>query len=395
MAETPSRQSPSESAADRRLVAAPLPEGRRRVVALPRPAVAPAARGARQPKRLPASATGRAAADGVRHLSQRLQSRSLVADRRRGKTFQLNQTMAALESVKHQIQVISGLDHLNADPGPRRRRRPRPRNATLLTGCPCPQDGRRRHSSRHLRRPGRGPADRPSDSFSLARAHQRPRTASQRLRQRLRVCVSVQRLLAVRTSRRCRPSRIRGCCSSGSSAKGRTASAAKTFGLASRRSDRSSTSCSTMPARSAASSATATIRSSTSISRASARSKNGSCMPRVSAAVPDPAVDTPPGVPPEVGDHMDLMYDLLLLGVPDRFDADRHDDARPRRRQSPLPAARRRRRAPQHLAPSGEARPARQDRPHRPAPRRAFRPLPREAARLPTTSTAARSSKTR
>jgi hypothetical protein len=29
--------------------------------------------------------------------------------------------------------------------------------------------------------------------------------------------------------------------------------------------------------------------------------------------VPDPAVDTPKGVPGEVGDHMDLMYDLLVL----------------------------------------------------------------------------------
>jgi Protein of unknown function (DUF1552) len=30
-------------------------------------------------------------------------------------------------------------------------------------------------------------------------------------------------------------------------------------------------------------------------------------------AVPDPEIDTPAGVPGEVGDHMDLMYDLLVL----------------------------------------------------------------------------------
>lgn len=30
-------------------------------------------------------------------------------------------------------------------------------------------------------------------------------------------------------------------------------------------------------------------------------------------AVPDPEIDTPAGIPPEVGDHMDLMYDLLAL----------------------------------------------------------------------------------
>ena len=32
--------------------------------------------------------------------------------------LQLNRTMQALESVKHQIQVVSGLDHVNATPGP-------------------------------------------------------------------------------------------------------------------------------------------------------------------------------------------------------------------------------------------------------------------------------------
>src|SRR4029077_17566049 len=30
-------------------------------------------------------------------------------------------------------------------------------------------------------------------------------------------------------------------------------------------------------------------------------------------AVPDPNIDTPSGVPSEVGDHMDLMYDLMVL----------------------------------------------------------------------------------
>src|SRR5262245_32628611 len=35
-----------------------------------------------------------------------------------GKDFQLNQTMEPLEKVKHQIQVMSGLDHIHATPGP-------------------------------------------------------------------------------------------------------------------------------------------------------------------------------------------------------------------------------------------------------------------------------------
>jgi hypothetical protein len=51
-----------------------------------------------------------------------------------GKAFQLNQTMAPLEVVKQQIQVISGLDHLNADPGPDGAGDHARANATLLTG---------------------------------------------------------------------------------------------------------------------------------------------------------------------------------------------------------------------------------------------------------------------
>jgi len=35
-----------------------------------------------------------------------------------GKDFELNRTMQPLEKVKHQLQVISGLDHHNATPGP-------------------------------------------------------------------------------------------------------------------------------------------------------------------------------------------------------------------------------------------------------------------------------------
>jgi hypothetical protein len=36
----------------------------------------------------------------------------------KGKDFVLNKTMAALEPVKHRLQVVSGLDHVNATPGP-------------------------------------------------------------------------------------------------------------------------------------------------------------------------------------------------------------------------------------------------------------------------------------
>ena len=51
-----------------------------------------------------------------------------------GAAFELNKTMAPLESVKRHLQVISGLDHLNAEPGPDGAGDHARANATLLTG---------------------------------------------------------------------------------------------------------------------------------------------------------------------------------------------------------------------------------------------------------------------
>jgi Protein of unknown function (DUF1552) len=51
-----------------------------------------------------------------------------------GTAFELNQTMASLASVKQKIQVISGLDHHNAEPGPDGAGDHARANATLLTG---------------------------------------------------------------------------------------------------------------------------------------------------------------------------------------------------------------------------------------------------------------------
>lgn len=51
-----------------------------------------------------------------------------------GAAFELNRTMASLEGVKGQIQVISGLDHLNAEAGPDGAGDHARANATLLTG---------------------------------------------------------------------------------------------------------------------------------------------------------------------------------------------------------------------------------------------------------------------
>jgi hypothetical protein len=51
-----------------------------------------------------------------------------------GADFQLNETMQPLEGVKQHIQVISGLDHVNAEPGPDGAGDHARANATLLTG---------------------------------------------------------------------------------------------------------------------------------------------------------------------------------------------------------------------------------------------------------------------
>jgi len=48
--------------------------------------------------------------------------------------FELNRTMRSLESVKKHIQIISGLDHINATPGPDGAGDHARANATLLTG---------------------------------------------------------------------------------------------------------------------------------------------------------------------------------------------------------------------------------------------------------------------
>ena len=66
---------------------------------------------------LPATADGCAAADGLRLRPQRRRSRLLVAEGGR-KDFELNQTMQPLGKVKHQIQILGGLDHINATAGP-------------------------------------------------------------------------------------------------------------------------------------------------------------------------------------------------------------------------------------------------------------------------------------
>lgn len=51
-----------------------------------------------------------------------------------GKEFELNRTMQPLAKVKHQVQVVSGLDHVNATPGPDGAGDHARANGTFLTG---------------------------------------------------------------------------------------------------------------------------------------------------------------------------------------------------------------------------------------------------------------------
>ena len=62
-----------------------------------------------------------------------------------GKSFTFNRTLKPLESVKQRVQVIGGLDHVNATAGPDGAG-DQPRQRYILDGRPRPQDRRLRHS---------------------------------------------------------------------------------------------------------------------------------------------------------------------------------------------------------------------------------------------------------
>jgi hypothetical protein len=61
--------------------------------------------------------------------------------------FQLNNTMKPLEPVKEHLQIIGGLDHENATPGPDGAGDHARANATLLTGVRARKSGARRDTT--------------------------------------------------------------------------------------------------------------------------------------------------------------------------------------------------------------------------------------------------------
>ena len=122
----------------------------------------------------------------------------LVADDGEGeKDFTLNRTMQPLEAVKQQIQVISGLDHVNATPGPDGAGDHARASGTFLTGVRVKKTAGVGYPRRHLDRPGRRQPDRPPHPLPLARTDLRRRAPVGQLRLRLFLRLSVQPRLAV------------------------------------------------------------------------------------------------------------------------------------------------------------------------------------------------------
>ena len=99
-------------------------------------------------------------ADGVRLRSQWRAPGALVAQRCGGR-LRADPTLELLEKVRQHVQVLGGLDHLNAiggldGPGDHWRGP----GGTFLTGVRRAKDCWRRHSRRRVGRPGCGPASR-------------------------------------------------------------------------------------------------------------------------------------------------------------------------------------------------------------------------------------------
>ena len=103
--------------------------------------------------------------------------------------------------------------------------------------------------------------------------------------------------------------------------------------------------------------------------------------PSSSRTLPDPDVDTPPGIPPDFAEYMQLMYDMLLLAFQTDSTRDRHAAPGLRRQQPHVPEDRHPGRAPLPLAPPAAARDGRQGRRDRPVLHASIREVPGEDAK--------------
>jgi hypothetical protein len=229
-----------------------------------------------------------------------------------GAAFQLNKTMAPLEAVKRQIQVISGLDHLNADPGPDGAGDHARANATLLTGVRARKtagadiqlgisvdQAAAERIGHHTRFPS---LELTSDPERQAKGCDSGYACAYQYNVSWRSDVtpmppeSNPRLLFERLF----GEGVRGERSQAFRARQQTQRSILDFVLEDARSlrrklgDRDDQKLDEYF---------------TSIREIEKRIVQAESF----GNIPDPDVDTPPGIPADVGDHMDLMYDLLLL----------------------------------------------------------------------------------
>ena len=79
--------------------------------------------------------------------------------------------MKPLENLKQHVQVLGGLDHVNATPGPDGAGDHARANGTFLTGVRVSQNGGGRYSRRHFDRSGGRQSDWPSHAVPLARTY--------------------------------------------------------------------------------------------------------------------------------------------------------------------------------------------------------------------------------
>lgn len=229
-----------------------------------------------------------------------------------GAAFQLNQTMASLESVKRHIQVISGLDHLNAEPGPDGAGDHARANATLLTGVRARKTAgsdihlgisvdqvAAQHVGHHTRFPSlelTSDPDRQAKGCDSGYACAYQYNVSWRSDTTPMPPESNPRLLFERLFGEGAPGQRRAAYQ----ARQQTQRSILDFVLEDARSlkkklgDRDDQKLDEYF---------------TSLREIERRIEHAESF----GAVPDPEIDTPPGIPPEVGDHMDLMYDLLVL----------------------------------------------------------------------------------
>ena len=226
--------------------------------------------------------------------------------------FQLNQTMAPLERVKRQIQVISGLDHLNAEPGPDGAGDHARANATLLTGVRARKTAGAdiqlgisvdQVAAQHVGHRTRFPSleltsdpDRQAKGCDSGYACAYQYNVSWRSPNTPMPPESNPRHLFERLFGEGAPGQ-RG---QAFQARQQTQRSILDFVLDDARAlrrklgDRDDRKLDEYL---------------TSIRAIEQRIEHAEGF----GAVPDPAIDTPAGIPPEVGDHMDLMYDLMVL----------------------------------------------------------------------------------